>query len=276
MFNLIVQGAGWESSRDTFPASRVFEYTEEEIKERFKPQGAIDIASVIALPTIFMEEGTSNELAYVGTINRLRKSGSNYQLDYQYDPTIPPIPNVDILKLSDDLGIEEFEFTRTHWAIKSTNFYEALYRLKVGAAVRPRVFNLPDAPIEKDLVSVMMPFAAEFSTVYDAIGAACTEVSCRCERADDIWLNDAIIEDVVHLIATSNVVVADLTGRNANVFYEVGVAHTLGKDVILIAQSNDDVPFDLRHLRYIHYLNNNEGREKLSSKLAKRLQKLIG
>ena len=55
------------------------------------------------------------------------------------------------------------------------------------------------------------------------------------------------------MICKSSVVVCDLTGKNANVFYEAGIAHSLGKDVILITQSADDVPFDLRHLRYIPY-----------------------
>jgi hypothetical protein len=47
--------------------------------------------------------------------------------------------------------------------------------------------------------------------------------------------------------------VRKFTGKNPNVFYEVGVAHTVGKEVILVTQSMDDVPFDLRHLRCIVY-----------------------
>jgi hypothetical protein len=58
---------------------------------------------------------------------------------------------------------------------------------------------------------------------------------------------------VVSSICKSSVVVCDLTGKNANVFYEAGIAHSLGKDVILNTQSADDVPFDLRRLRYIPY-----------------------
>jgi len=48
-------------------------------------------------------------------------------------------------------------------------------------------------------------------------------------------------------------VIADCTGRNPNVFYEIGLAHASGKPVILITQNSDDVPFDIRHLRYIQY-----------------------
>jgi hypothetical protein len=94
-------------------------------------------------------------------------------------------------------------------------------------------------------------------------------------RADDIWQNEAIIQDVVSLINRSRIIVCDCTGRNPNVFYEVGIAHTLGHDVILIAQSEADIPFDLRHLRYMTYLNNDEGRRLLADRLQRRIEALL-
>ncbi len=57
-------------------------------------------------------------------------------------------------------------------------------------------------------------------------------------------------------------------------FYEAGIAHSLGKDVILITQSADDVPFDVGHLRYIQYLNNGEGLQQLTAKVTERLETL--
>ncbi|MDH5527716.1 MAG: hypothetical protein OEY97_10465, partial [Nitrospirota bacterium] len=61
-----------------------------------------------------------------------------------------------------------------------------------------------------------------------------------------------------------------------NVFYEAGIAHTLGREVILITQRNDDIPFDLRHLRHISYLGNVEGRATLATALVDRMQTIIG
>jgi hypothetical protein len=55
-----------------------------------------------------------------------------------------------------------------------------------------------------------------------------------------------------------------------NVFYEIGIAHTLGRDVILITQIEPDIPFDLLHLRYLHYLNNAEGLAALDARLRAR------
>jgi hypothetical protein len=81
---------------------------------------------------------------------------------------------------------------------------------------------------------------------------------------------------VVALIDRSRIVVCDCSGRNPNVFYEAGIAHTLGREVILITQNDQDIPFDLRHLRYIRYLNNAEGRAALTQQLQARMQTLLG
>lgn len=59
-------------------------------------------------------------------------------------------------------------------------------------------------------------------------------------------------------------------------YYEAGIAHTLGHEVILITQSEHDIPFDLRHLRYIRYLNNAEGRAALTGALQARMLTLLG
>ena len=61
------------------------------------------------------------------------------------------------------------------------------------------------------------------------------------------------MRDIWSAIHAARVVVADCTGRNPNVFYEIGLAHAIGRQTILIAQSLRDVPFDLRSLRVIIY-----------------------
>ena len=67
----------------------------------------------------------------------------------------------------------------------------------------------------------------------------------------------------------SEYVVADLTGKNPNVFYELGIAHTCkaASKVVIISQSSDDVPFDLRQMRYIPYRNDSAGLRRLSRDL---------
>lgn len=142
-------------------------------------------------------------------------------------------------------------------------------------AIAPQVFQLPvDRPREPDLLAVMMPFDAAMTPVYEALQSAAAEAGFRCSRADDIWEHPHIMDDVVGLIWRAQVVVADLTGKNPNVFYETGIAHTLGRHVIQITQSIEDVPFDLRSLRTLTYLNNNEGRTALTQRVADKLRAL--
>jgi hypothetical protein len=138
----------------------------------------------------------------------------------------------------------------------------------------PSVFSVPDKPTVDELVSVMMPFSMEFDDVLETIKTACSGVGMSCYRADDLWNNSKIIQDIFELIYCSSVVIVDFSGKNPNVFYEVGIAHTLGKNVIPITQSIDDIPFDLRHHRTLKYLNNSEGLEELRKGLEKRLEVL--
>ncbi len=117
----------------------------------------------------------------------------------------------------------------------------------------------------------MMPFEAKFAGTYTAIKNVCRKLGIDCKRADDIWDNSILIQDVFDLIYTSKVVITDFTDRNPNVFYETGIAHTLGKIVIPITQAVGDIPFDLRHHRALTYLGNAEGLAKLEQDLAKKL-----
>jgi hypothetical protein len=103
-------------------------------------------------------------------------------------------------------------------------------------------------------VFVMMPFVEELRPVYDNhIRKVIESENLTCLRADNLFGAEAIINHIWSCIRYSDVVLADCTGRNPNVFYEIGIAHTLGKPVILISQDIDDVPFDLRHERVIVY-----------------------
>lgn len=138
--------------------------------------------------------------------------------------------------------------------------------------IKPSLFRLPEGDIQENLVAVMMPFEAEFDAVIAAIKSACGAASLECMRVDDMWEDSTIIQDVFSLIYRSRIVVVDLTGRNPNVFYETGIAHTLGKPVVPITQNRDDVPFDLKHHRFVSYLNNGEGLEDLTTKLKSRLR----
>ena len=117
------------------------------------------------------------------------------------------------------------------------------------------IFQGREFLINERLVFVLSPFEEPFNTIYeDHIKPSVESIQkLKCLRADDIYDNRPIIEDIWRCTNEARMLIAELTGRNANVFYETGIAHTIGKEVILITQSIEDVPFDLKHLRCFVY-----------------------
>lgn len=138
----------------------------------------------------------------------------------------------------------------------------------------PSVFKIPDTHLVNNCVAVMMPFNMEFDKVYETIKKACSNLDMTYRRADDFWKDSVIIQDIFELICRSSIVIVDFSGKNENVFYEAGIAHTLGKNVIPITQNLNDIPFDLRHHRHLVYLSNGEGLEDLRNGLEARLKVL--
>jgi len=103
-------------------------------------------------------------------------------------------------------------------------------------------------------VFVIMPFSKVFKTIYvNHIQKVCASLSLNCMRADDIFSSKPVMNDIWSLIYNAKIIICDCTMRNPNVFYELGIAHTVGKEVILLTQNAKDIPFDVRHLRYIKY-----------------------
>lgn len=145
-----------------------------------------------------------------------------------------------------------------------------------GLFCRPKVFSCQDIKPENDLVAVMMPFSKEFDSVFAAIREGVESVGMRAVRADNIWDHSTIMQDIFSLIVRSRIVVCDFSGKNPNVFYEVGIAHALGRDVVPIVQNLDDIPFDLKHHRVLKYFANSQGLAELTQRLEEKIRNLCG
>lgn len=273
MFNLIV---GF--TEGTADASRMLEHTASQLKEWLKPAGVLNHSWLVGLPTLIMPEtggDPATDFARIGHIESIHLVGKEYRYRFVPTPGLLPIPTDYVVEASGSLGITAWEFSRTHWAVKEHDLYGALFS-HLLPPVAPKVFTLPTTtPTEADLVAVMMPFDAGFAPVYAALGEAARAADMRVQRADDIWINDHIMADIISLIWRARIVISDLSGKNANVFYETGIAHTLGRDVIQITRSPSDVPFDLQPLRYVHYLPNEQGLEALKTSVTARLRDLV-
>ena len=101
---------------------------------------------------------------------------------------------------------------------------------------------------------VLMPFSKEFTDIYKlGIKAGAKDVGVLAERVDEQLYSEGILDRIYSQIRAADIVIADMSGQNANVFYEVGYAHALNKLCIHLTQRTDDIPFDLRHQRHIVY-----------------------
>jgi nucleoside 2-deoxyribosyltransferase len=106
----------------------------------------------------------------------------------------------------------------------------------------------------KPFCFVLMPFDSRFDDIYNlGIKETCDQAGAYCERVDEQFYQGTILDRIYNQIAKADFIVADMTGRNPNVFYEVGYAHALGKRTILLMKDASDIPFDLKHYPHVIY-----------------------
>jgi len=119
-----------------------------------------------------------------------------------------------------------------------------------------------------------MPFDSGFDDTYElGVKQSCIDAGAYCERVDEQFFHEPILDRIYNQISKADVVIADMTGRNPNVFYEVGYAHALGKTTILLTQDANDIPFDLKPYPHIIY---DKKILKLKEELTQKLKWCIG
>lgn len=128
------------------------------------------------------------------------------------------------------------------------------------------IYRILDDVADRKICFVLMPFRSRFAEPYEAIRRAVEAAGFTARRADEIFETRSIVQIIYEQIGRAELIVADLTDRNPNVFYELGYAHALGKSTVLVTQEIKDVPFDLRHRQYVLY-NPSDLAGSLSSKI---------
>lgn len=117
--------------------------------------------------------------------------------------------------------------------------------------------NKKEEKKSKEFCFVIMPFGGWFDINYQKVLIpAIKEANFVPIRADNLYRSGTIVNDIWNYTKSAKIIIAELTGKNPNVLYELGLAHAIAKPVILISQSIDDIPFDLRALRIIVYDKN--------------------
>jgi guanylate kinase len=118
--------------------------------------------------------------------------------------------------------------------------------------------NVTSSPADRDssmraTCFVLMPFKEPFDAIYeDHIEPVVSNLGIKPLRGDRIFSTKPIMEDIREAVKHAQVVISDLTGGNPNVYYETGLCHAIGKEVVLISQ-DDNAPFDVQHFRRIRY-----------------------
>lgn len=125
--------------------------------------------------------------------------------------------------------------------------------------------------MEKLNVFMIMPFQEQFLGLYDMIKNKLGE-KYNFSNAGDLDNKQNILQDIVTGIANADVIIADVTGLNPNVFYELGLCHALDKKVILITQDISELPFDIKSYRVDEYTTEFWKIEQIINKIDKNLE----
>lgn len=268
----------------TFRRERLFEYTSDDLVHRFENA----VHSLAQLPALIVAEaipgGEPETPAFLAHLERVRIVGNDIRFRFRRIQT-ERFSSEEVFA-SGLLDIQGGEHSRTHWAIKEGHLLEGLFQLLADRAnaqeehfpsiAKPRFFRVDDWPLPAlGHVAVMMPFDTKYDVVYKTICKACGDHSLEAKRVDDIYGSRVVVDDIFKVILQSRFVISDLTKRNPNVLYETGIAHARNRDVLMIVQDEDDIPFDLRHIRFVKYLPNSEGYNKLREDLVRSIDAML-
>lgn len=121
--------------------------------------------------------------------------------------------------------------------------------------VYPKEIRKLTIAVEKNRCFFLMPFSSDFDLIYGTIKSKLNNEGFICNRADEIAGSTPILSKILNEISKSQYIIVDLTNSNPNVYYELGIAHTLkeARNVLLIKQKSYKAPFDISHLTYIEY-----------------------
>jgi hypothetical protein len=141
-----------------------------------------------------------------------------------------------------------------------------------GSMVVEPYLGVPDrlaVPID---LFVVMPLKGLEPIWEDHIKNVAQSLDLKVKRGNDFFTAHSVMSDVWNAIGQARVIIADCTGRNPNVFYEIGLAHAIGKLVVLITQNTDDIPFDVGDIRHITYEHTPRGMQSFEEALIKTLK----
>jgi len=126
-----------------------------------------------------------------------------------------------------------------------------------------------DLIIDERLIFILTPFNEIYYDDYKVIREACTNAGFKGFRGDENYFKGDIFPEMLKLIVKSNLIIANINGRNPNVLYELGIAQALDKPIILISREPEKLPIDIKSKRFLIYKNYKELQEMIRHELMK-------
>jgi len=127
--------------------------------------------------------------------------------------------------------------------------------------------------IDSDLCFVLMEFKSPYTEIYDHLIKPTVEgEGFQCLKSDDIFSTTSVIEDIWANINKAALIIVEISSSNPNVMYELGICHTVGKNVMMITQYPDKIPFNFRHMRCYPYKNDIPGFDELKRNIKSVIQ----
>ena len=180
--------------------------------------------------------------------------------------TSGPNGNYNLMLGSVDLNAKAEILLREELKLTALSFDNKVSEMIIEPIFKNRKFQK-----KKNDCFVLMPFTEKWSDrVWKKIQVIVKNNGFNCKRADNLYGHD-VLEDIWTAIYEAQLIIADITNKNPNVFYEIGIAHTLGKKVVLLTQHVDFIPFDFKRYRHIIYEDNSDGFDLLDKELPKYL-----
>jgi hypothetical protein len=131
--------------------------------------------------------------------------------------------------------------------------------------------DLDGLKIDASLVFVLTPFHPSEERTFSAVVEGFKGLGVRVIRGDETSIDGAILTHIIEQIVRARFVVANVSTRNPNVMYELGIAHALGKDVIMISNSKEEMPFDIKSRRILFYSDHEDLVKKLNSEIVRKV-----
>jgi len=126
---------------------------------------------------------------------------------------------------------------------------------------------------DDNLCFVLMPFEEPYTEIYEKLIKPIVEKEgLTCKKADDIFSTQSVIEDIWENINKASLIIAEISDNNPNVMYELGICHSIGKNVMMITQNPKNIPFNFRHLRIYPYQNDITKADELKANISSMIQ----